>query len=107
MIDPSPITRVVFLNLLPGVLPPPSNTLTSHPTPSAILCAQFSLTHPNIAYSSGLDKRLRQWDFDRGQERVIGKSEGEGAGVMACLTVLRDGRVITGGWDGCLRVWDP
>lgn len=100
---PHLFARILTLNPVSQTTRPPDLIHRSHPTPAAILAASFSPTNPSLAYTAGLDKRLRQWDFERNQERVLGKSE-EG---ISCLVVVRDSMVVTGGWDGGLRVWDP
>ncbi|KAJ9120917.1 hypothetical protein QFC22_002852 [Naganishia vaughanmartiniae] len=76
------------------------------PTQVAILAATFSSQTSNgqTAYSGGLDKRLRQWDFETGQNRVLGKADDAISTVTACGD---SGIVITGSWDSKLRVWDP
>lgn len=76
------------------------------PTQVAILAATFSSQTPNgrTAYSGGLDKRLREWDFETGQNRVLGKADDALSTVTACG---ESGIVVTGSWDSKLRVWDP
>ncbi|KAJ9093436.1 hypothetical protein QFC21_006467 [Naganishia friedmannii] len=76
------------------------------PTQVATLAATFSSQTSNgaTAYSGGLDKRLRQWDFETGQNRVLGKADDAISTVTACGD---SGIVITGSWDSKLRVWDP
>ncbi|GHJ84219.1 hypothetical protein NliqN6_0621 [Naganishia liquefaciens] len=75
-------------------------------TQAAILAATFSPQTSNgrTAYSGGLDKRLREWDFETGQNRVLGKADDALSTVTACGD---SGVVVTGSWDAMLRVWDP
>ncbi|KAJ9111131.1 hypothetical protein QFC19_001330 [Naganishia cerealis] len=67
---------------LQGGLRPP----TIFPTQVAVLAATFSSQTPNgrTAYSGGLDKRLREWDFETGQNRVLGKADDAISTVTAC-----------------------
>jgi len=72
-------------------------------TPAAVLSATFG-SSPSTAFSGGLDRRLREWDFTTGQNRVIGKHDDAIQTVTWCP---EQNIVITGSWDSTLRVWDP
>ncbi|WVQ79167.1 hypothetical protein IAT38_001263 [Cryptococcus sp. DSM 104549] len=81
--------------------PPTPPTIFSHP--AAVLTACFGST-PNIAFSGGLDKRIRQWDFETGNCRVLGKHDDAISSLVWCaeFNVL-----ISTSWDKTLKVWDP
>ncbi|WVR08075.1 hypothetical protein IAU60_005121 [Kwoniella sp. DSM 27419] len=89
----------IQLHQLSAAPQPPQ--IFSHP--AAVLTAEFG-SSPNVAFSGGLDKRVRQWDFETGQCRVLGKHDDAISSLVWCpeYNVL-----ITASWDSTLKVWDP
>jgi cell cycle arrest protein BUB3 len=51
--------------------------------PAAVLAITFGST-PSTAFSGGLDKRVRQWDLQTGQCRVLGKHEDAVSSMVWC-----------------------
>lgn len=56
------------------------------------------------AYSGGLDRSLTMYDFTTGTLTALG----DHADAIRCTEYVGDhGVVVTGGWDNCVKVWDP
>ncbi|KAL1405067.1 mitotic spindle checkpoint protein Bub3 [Vanrija albida] len=83
-----------------SVAPSPPQ-IFSHPRP--VLAATFDST-PNTAFSGGLDRRVRQWDFGTGDNRVLGKHDDS---VSALVWIPEQNILVSGSWDKTLKVWDP
>ncbi|KAK6908465.1 cell cycle arrest protein BUB3 [Kwoniella mangroviensis CBS 8886] len=83
------------------VAPPQSPVIFSHP--AAVLTATFG-SSSTIAFSGGLDKRVRQWDFETGQCRVLGKHDDT---ISSIVWSPEYNVLITTSWDSTLKVWDP
>ncbi|ORY34717.1 WD40-repeat-containing domain protein [Naematelia encephala] len=83
------------------VAPPQPPAIFPHPAAVLAICFGSS---PTIAFSGGLDKRVRQWDFETGQTRVLGKHDD----AISCMVWSAEYNVlITGSWDSTIKVWDP
>lgn len=58
----------------------------------------------NVAYSGGLDRRVREWNFETGESRVLGTHDDA---VSSMVWIPEHGLLVTGSWDRTLKVWDP
>lgn len=76
---------------------------SSFPQPRPVLAVTFGST-PDIAFSGGLDRRIRQWDFKTGEERVLGKHDDS---VSTLAWIPEHNILISGSWDKSIKVWDP
>ncbi|RSH76665.1 uncharacterized protein EHS24_005412 [Apiotrichum porosum] len=81
--------------------PPSAPQIFSHPRP--VLAVTFG-SSPDIAYSGGLDKRIREWDFKTGECRVIGKHDDA---ISAMAWIPEHNILVTGSWDKSIKIWDP
>lgn len=50
---------------------------------AAILTSAWSSTTSN-AYSAGLDTRVREWDLERGESRVLGRHDAAVGSLVWC-----------------------
>ncbi|WWD20314.1 hypothetical protein CI109_104790 [Kwoniella shandongensis] len=85
-------------NLVAPSQPP---AIFSHPAAVLTACFGYSST---VAFSGGLDKRIRQWDFETGQCRVLGKHDDAISSIVWCAEY---NVLISTSWDSTLKVWDP
>lgn len=60
-------------------------TIGSFSHPAAVLTAVFG-SSSNVAYTGGLDKRVREWNFETGQCRVLGKHDDAISTLAWCST---------------------
>ncbi|GFZ49643.1 hypothetical protein JCM24511_07044 [Saitozyma sp. JCM 24511] len=81
--------------------PPQPPARLSHP--AAVLAVTFG-SNPTIAFSGGLDKRVREWDLASGQCKVLGKHDDAISSIVWCAEY---NVLITCSWDSTLKVWDP
>ncbi|WOO86141.1 Mitotic checkpoint protein BUB3 [Vanrija pseudolonga] len=89
----------IQLHRVSGSQAPPQ--IFSHPRP--VLAATFDAT-PNTAYSGGLDRRVRQWDFSTGDNRVLGTHDDS---VSSLVWIPEQNILVSGSWDKTLKIWDP
>ncbi|KAJ6662359.1 hypothetical protein lerEdw1_012523 [Lerista edwardsae] len=96
-------------------LPPDPYLVTSHKEP--VLCCKFNKVFRHVV-SCSEHSVVKVWDFDSGKHLLeFGNAHGDSA--ITCLTFDPSGRrcnndefnpshsrLITGGRDGCLRVWN-
>ncbi|XP_015786893.1 mitotic checkpoint protein BUB3 [Tetranychus urticae] len=58
----------------------------------------------NHAWSGGLDQQVKIFDFVSGKETIAGTHNG----AIRCVEYAPEiNVVITGGWDACIKLWDP
>ncbi|KAL7425158.1 mitotic spindle checkpoint protein Bub3 [Cryptotrichosporon argae] len=81
--------------------PPTPPQIFSDPRP--VLATTFG-SSASTAYSGGVDHRVREWDLEAGQCRVLGKHD-DAVSSMAWLPAHN--LLVTGSWDRTLKVWNP
>ncbi|GAB4822734.1 hypothetical protein N2152v2_009780 [Parachlorella kessleri] len=57
-----------------------------------------------VIYTGGLDNAVKRYDFFAGQEAIVGFHT---APVRCTEWLPGRGLLVTGSWDGTLRLWDP
>ncbi|ORX37704.1 WD40-repeat-containing domain protein [Kockovaella imperatae] len=82
-------------------IPPTAPRIFTHP--AAVLSVTFG-SSSNTAFSGGLDKRVREWNFETGQCRVLGKHDDAVSSIVWCPEKQI---LLTGSWDQTLKVWTP
>jgi cell cycle arrest protein BUB3 len=73
---------------------------------SPVLCGTFASHDGQKAFAGGLDRVVNLWDIESGRSSMIALGTHENAvRCMEWCSAL--GSVVSGGWDACVRVWDP
>ncbi|XP_061484436.1 WD repeat-containing protein on Y chromosome-like isoform X2 [Rhineura floridana] len=84
-------------------LPPDPLIVTSHKKP--VLCCKFNRVFRHVV-SCSEGSVVKVWDFDSGKP-LFEFGNAHGGSAITCLTFDPSGRrLVTGGRDGCLKIWN-
>uniref|UniRef100_A0A4W3K6E2 WD40 repeat domain 95 n=1 Tax=Callorhinchus milii TaxID=7868 RepID=A0A4W3K6E2_CALMI len=88
-----------------ALLPKPdSNLLASHKEP--VLCCRYNKEFQQVVSCSEGSVSVKVWDLDTGS-LMFEFSEAHKDSAISCMTFDDSGRrLITGGRDGCLKIWN-
>ena len=92
-----------------GAAPAAASGETSHA--AAVLCGAFTDAGGRRVASGGLDRLVRARDVERGAGAVGGDADstvvGRHADAVRCMEAVHDqGLLVTGSWDGTVKLWD-
>ncbi|KAG9292830.1 hypothetical protein G9A89_016192 [Geosiphon pyriformis] len=80
-------------------VPAPLKTSYTHKAP--VLDSCFS--DGSHAFSGGLDKRLKKFDFNTGNDTILGLHDE----AIKCVEYSKENSlIVTGSWDKSIRLWD-
>ncbi|XP_032651865.1 cilia- and flagella-associated protein 337-like isoform X1 [Chelonoidis abingdonii] len=83
--------------------PPESHLIVSHKEP--VLCCKYNKEFRHVV-SCSEGSVVKVWDFETGKH-LFEFSGAHGGAAITCLTFDVSGRrLITGGRDGCLKIWN-
>ncbi|XP_077197934.1 cilia- and flagella-associated protein 337-like isoform X2 [Paroedura picta] len=82
---------------------PDPNMVKSHKEP--VLCCKYNKVFRHVV-SCSESSEVKVWDFENGKQ-LFEFGDAHGGSAITCLTFDSSGRrLITGGRDGCLKIWN-